>query len=87
MKTIGKTNEGYYLVEMSPDEHGAMARLAGAADGWGEHDSLRFGTSTISATLSLENPLNAVQSYSSSLEHLNSLIQHLDQVRASLRQN
>ena len=34
MKTIGRTNENNYLVEMNPDEHTALAMLAGVESGW-----------------------------------------------------
>ena len=35
MKTIGHTNDNNFLVEMTRDEHDALARLAGVSKGWG----------------------------------------------------
>lgn len=86
MKTIGRTNDGCYLVEMNDDEHKALARLAGAAGGWNQHRAIQLDYKMVVES-AIDKPLNAVHSYSHSLEMINELLDQLKRVRVSLEQN
>ena len=79
MKTIGRTNENNYLVEMNPDEHGALARLAKIEEGWLSmeayfaHDSISF--------IDLSTPIGAIRHYTKSRVRLAELQSLLDDVK------
>ena len=61
MKTIGRTNEGDYLVEMNSDEHRVFAMLAQVEEGWTEieayhvHQEISF--------IDLSTPIGAIRHY------------------------
>ncbi len=71
MKTIGTTVQGNKLVEMSQEEHLALATLANVEAGWSE---LWFGNSDNAAMdYDLSEPLVAVKTFASVKHRVNVL--------------
>ena len=71
MKTIGRTNQGGYLVEMNPDEHGALTALACAENGWESMGAYYRHSET--ASIDLSTPIGAIRHYARSISRLNEL--------------
>ncbi len=79
MKTIGSTNDGNYLVEMNPDEHKALARLARIEAGWLSMEAY-FAQDGISF-IDLSTPIGAIRHYTESrvrLAELQSLLSDVE---------
>ena len=78
MKTIGRTNEGDYLVEMNSDEHRALAALAKIEEGWSSieeyfaHPEITF--------IDLSTPIGAIKHYVESRSRLRELQKLLDNI-------
>ena len=83
MKTIGRTNEGNYLVEMNTEEHLALARLSAVSGGAGWY-SLAFDSRDLSVEIDLSTPLAMVTTYSESLAYANDLANHVKRVMQTL---
>ena len=86
MKTIGSTNDGGYIVEMTHAEHKVLAALAGASDGliegimWARDSAAAIG-------YDLANPMEQVIAYTESKAILNQLKDHLDVMERALDGN
>ncbi len=78
MKTIGRTNEGDYLVSMNSDEHRAFAMLAQVEEGWTEMEAY-YADPSISF-IDLSTPIGAIRHYVQSKERLIALQRLLNDV-------
>ncbi len=83
MKTIGRTNEGNYLVEMNPDEHRALAGLAGVGEEWTSIEPYYNDPAT--AFIDLSTPIGAVRHYARSRARLSELQRLLNDIKDTYR--
>jgi hypothetical protein len=84
MKTIGRTNDGEYLVEMNHDEHKALVNLSRAINGDTPHE-LKFAPMNELLIVDLSGPLGSVRAYTETLFMINNLSSYLKNVEGALR--
>ena len=81
MKTIGRTNEGDYLVGMNLDEHAALARLANIESDWVSIEAY-YAKPNITF-IDLSTPIGAIKHYVESrvrLSELQSLLTNVEDI-------
>ena len=81
MKTIGTTRDGGYIVEMSYEEHSALARLAAGQQGW---VNLALGESHEMVSVPLESPLDKIHTFTHIANRTNDLYEAIKLVKEKL---
>ncbi len=78
MKTIGRTNEGDYLVSMNKDEHRAIADLANVEADWTSIEAY-YADPTITF-IDLSTPIGAIRHYTKSRRRVQELQRLLNDI-------
>ena len=85
MKTIGRTNDGGYIVEMNSKEHNVFARLAGIESGWTTYDTIALDYSTSFDVADLSNAFAAIRTYTHIRANVNQLRKDVESLDNALR--